>query len=313
MDGILIIDKPRGVTSHDVVDLVRKLTGDRRVGHFGTLDPLATGVLPVAIGRATRLQQFYAGSRKVYSGSIRFGFSTDTYDSDGRPTSEIIPVRFAASDLETTRRRFLGKIEQTPPHFSAKKVKGVPAHRLARKNCPVVLRPVPIEIFRFDLNRRSGEEVDFKIECSAGSYIRSIAHDMGQTLGCGAHLTSLRRLASGEFTLTRSIRIQEFLQNNEPETPLQEWKNHVIPMWELLKWIPLILLQDDELKRITNGASICVDSLRAVPGNREDGGNRQGSWVRLFDGPCNVVGMGTITNQEIGAKEIEIKPRIILV
>jgi tRNA pseudouridine55 synthase len=313
MDGILIIDKPQGVTSHDVVDLVRKLTGDRRAGHFGTLDPLATGVLPVAIGRATRLQQFYVDSTKIYSGSIRFGFSTDTYDSDGKPTSEIIPVRLALSNLEMARRQFLGKIEQTPPPFSAKKVRGVPAHRLARKNRPVHLRPVPIEIFRFDLNQKSGEEADFEIECSAGSYIRSIAHDMGQALGCGAHLTSLRRLASGEFTLTRSIRLQEFLQNNEPVISLQEWKKHVIPMWQLLAWIPLILLQDDELKRIKNGASICVDSLRAVPGSREEEGNRRGSWIRLFDGPCDVVGLGTITNQETGAKEIEIKPRIILV
>jgi tRNA pseudouridine55 synthase len=313
MDGILIIDKPRGVTSHDVVDLVRKLTGDRRAGHFGTLDPLATGVLPVAIGRATRLQQFYVGSTKIYSGSIRFGFSTDTYDSDGEPTSEIITVRLAASDLELARRQFLGKIEQTPPPFSAKKVKGVPAHWLARRNCPVELRPVSIEIFRFDLNQKSGEEVDFEIECSAGSYIRSIAHDMGRAMGCGAHLTSLRRLASGEFTLTQSIRLQEFLQNDESVTSLQEWKKHVIPMWQLLAWIPLILLEDGELKRIKNGAAICADSMRAVPGNRKGEGNRKGSWIRLFNGPCDVVGLGTITNQEIGAKEIEIKPRIILV
>src|SRR6202140_2215429 len=199
-DGALVIDKPKGKTSHDVVDAVRHLAGFRQIGHLGTLDPLATGVLVLLLGRATRLVQFYAGRRKRYTAGFRFGFATDTYDSDGEAQGTDAPAALDRAALENLANERIGRFPQMPPSFSAKKVKGRPAYELARKKQPVELKSVDVELFEFQLNEIDGSIARFSIECSSGTYIRSLAHEMGQKLGCAAHLAEITRTAVGEFS-----------------------------------------------------------------------------------------------------------------
>ena len=199
MDGVIVVDKPEGFTSHDVVNRVRRLANTRKVGHLGTLDPMATGVLPLVLGRATRLAQFFSGGEKAYDARVQFGWSTDTYDREGEPSSEPVEPRFTRAELDDALARFRGAFLQTPPPFSAKKVAGTPAYRLARKGTPVDLQPVQVHVFELDVLEFEGATARFRLRCSAGTYMRGIAHDVGRQLGCGAFLTALRRTASGEF------------------------------------------------------------------------------------------------------------------
>ena len=201
MNGVLIIDKPAGWTSHDVVNRVRRILNQRSVGHLGTLDPMATGVLPLVTGNFTRLAQFYLTSEKTYEGTIRFGFSTDTYDAEGQATSPPLTVNLNREELEPIAARFRGVIQQLPPPFSAKKIHGVPAYKLARKQKEVVLQPVQVEIKEFEILQVEADRAHFSARVASGTYMRSVAHDMGKALGCGAHLASLRRTAVAEFSL----------------------------------------------------------------------------------------------------------------
>src|ERR1700690_425364 len=187
-DGMLVVHKPQGKTSHDVVESVRRLVGFRQIGHLGTLDPLATGVLVLALGRATRLARFYSGRRKRYSCAVRFGFATDTYDADGEAMGEDSAPAIDAEKIAALAAQFVGKIQQMPPSFSAKKIKGRPAHELARKNKPVKLEAVEEEVFEFQLTGGEGSVARFVGECGSGTYIRSLAHDLGKLEGSGAHL-----------------------------------------------------------------------------------------------------------------------------
>ena len=200
MDGAIIVDKPAGMTSHDVVNRLRRLSGTRKIGHLGTLDPMATGVLPLLTGRATRLAQFFATGEKKYDARIRFGWATDTYDREGAPISAAIEPTFTREQLETALAPFRGIFLQTPPPFSAKKIAGTPAYKLARKKIPVRLSPVEVQVFALDLDEFDGATARIRVHCSAGTYLRGIAHEVGEQLGCGAFLESLRRTASGEFT-----------------------------------------------------------------------------------------------------------------
>src|SRR5215472_971850 len=183
VSGVLVIDKPAGMTSHDVVAAVRRTLHIRQIGHFGTLDPFATGVLPLSIGKATRFAQFYLKSRKAYQGVIRFGFSTDTYDATGEATSPPSDCRPDSKDIEHVFQEFTGRIRQTPPPFSAKRVKGVRAYELARRREPVELEPAEVEIYAFELLNMKGCDAEFAVECSGGTYVRSLAHDAGRKLG----------------------------------------------------------------------------------------------------------------------------------
>jgi tRNA pseudouridine55 synthase len=201
MNGVLIIDKPAGLTSHDVVNRVRRILQQRTIGHLGTLDPMATGVLPLVTGTLTRLAQFYTTSEKVYEGSIRFGFATDTYDAEGEATTAPQPVSLSAEAVETLAARFRGVIEQTPPPFSAKKIHGVPAYKLARQQKEVVLKPLRVEIKEFVILGVETDRVHFRARVASGTYMRSVAHEMGRELACGAHLESLRRTSVAEFNL----------------------------------------------------------------------------------------------------------------
>lgn len=195
-----MVDKPQGWTSHDVVARVRRLAKTKRVGHLGTLDPMATGVLPLVLGHATRLSQFFGRDKKIYEGTIRFGYSTDTYDADGTPTSDIQTPEFDITELERALGAFRGTFLQTPPPVSAKKIAGTPAYRLARNRQPVDLQPVEVTVHNLDLLEFTGHTASIRVVCSSGTYLRSIAHDLGAALGCGAFLEALRRTASGDFT-----------------------------------------------------------------------------------------------------------------
>ena len=199
MDGAVIVDKPSGWTSHDVVNKVRRFAGTKKVGHLGTLDPAATGVLPLVIGRATRLAQFYTRNDKVYEGVIHFGYSTDSYDADGQPTSPAQDIVLDREQLEAALQKFRGPFAQVPPQVSAKKVAGRPAYEMARKQQPVELKAVDVEVYSLDVIRMEGVEAEVRVHCSAGTYLRSIAHEAGQALGCGAFLKSLRRTCVGRF------------------------------------------------------------------------------------------------------------------
>ena len=218
MNGVLVIDKPAGLTSHDVVNRVRRIAQERSVGHLGTLDPMATGVLPLVLGKFTRLAQFYLGAGKSYEGEIRFGFATDTYDADGEPVAVVVPAALSRGDevsvsLDQVREvaaRFQGVIQQTPPPFSAKKIAGVPAYKLARKKQEVVLEPVTVEVEEFAIMGLEGDRACFRARVSSGTYMRSIAHDMGRQLGVGAHLSSLRRTAVAEFDIAQAVTLEQF-------------------------------------------------------------------------------------------------------
>jgi tRNA pseudouridine55 synthase len=209
MNGVIIIDKPAGWTSHDVVNRMRRILGQKSVGHLGTLDPLATGVLPLVTGGLTRLAQFYVTSEKTYEGVIRFGFATNTYDADGDPVGAVSPVSPTLDQLQKLAARFLGLIEQVPPPFSAKKIHGVPAYKLARKQKEVVLKPVQVEIKEFVILAVEGDRAHFRARVASGTYMRSVAHEMGQQLGSGAHLESLRRTAVAEFEITQAHTLEE--------------------------------------------------------------------------------------------------------
>ncbi|HEV2690817.1 MAG TPA: tRNA pseudouridine(55) synthase TruB [Bryobacteraceae bacterium] len=234
VDGVIIVDKPAGITSHDVVNRLRRLADTRKVGHLGTLDPMATGVLPLVIGRATRLAQFFTTGEKQYDARIRFGWATDTYDREGTPTSDAIVPSFTRKELEAVLAAFRGIFMQAPPPFSAKKVAGTPAYKLARKQIAVELQPVEVHVFKLELAEFDGVTARVCIHCSAGTYLRSIAHEAGQRLGCGAHLDSLRRTASGEFTEELSHPLEK-LQDLAAEGRLEE---ALIPPTRLLPDFP---------------------------------------------------------------------------
>ena len=264
MDGVIIVDKPREWTSHDVVNKMRRLAGTRKVGHLGTLDPGATGVLPLVIGRATRLAQFFTRNDKTYQGVIHFGYSTDSYDMDGVATSPETPVILDRQSLEALLDRFRGEIQQVPPPVSAKKVAGRPAYELARKGQPVELEPVTVNIYELQLLSVEGCEATVLLHCSAGTYVRSIAHDAGQALGCGAFLKSLRRIASGDFNIERARTLEE-LAALAKDGQLQE---ALIPAAELLPAFPAELVDAITAGHIRNGRDFRVSPFQAREGTR---------------------------------------------
>ena len=212
MNGVIVVDKPQGWTSHDVVGKMRRLAGTKAVGHLGTLDPMATGVLPLVLNKATRLSQFYMKADKAYEGTIILGQATDSYDADGEPVGEAVACSFGLAEIEEELAKFRGVIQQMPPAVSAKKINGVPAYKLARQKKAVVLEPVQVTIHKLEALGLEGNRLRIYVECVGGTYVRSIAHDLGVALGCGAHLGSLRRVRSGEFTIGQARTIEQLTQ-----------------------------------------------------------------------------------------------------
>ncbi len=264
VDGVIIVDKPRGWTSHDVVNKMRRFAGTRKVGHLGTLDPAATGVLPLVIGRATRLAQFYTRNDKIYEGTIHFGQSTDSYDADGEPTSPEVAVTLDRAAVDAALDRSRGEFEQMPPAVSAKKIGGKPAYELARKQQPVDLKPVTVNVYELDILKLEGCEAAVRVHCSAGTYLRSIAHDAGQVLGCGAHLKDLRRMASGDFKID-SARTLEQLAILADEGRLAE---ALVPAAQLLPEFPAEMVDAITAGQIRNGRDFRVSPFRTHAGTR---------------------------------------------
>lgn len=228
LDGALLIDKPSGPTSHDVVAMIRRKFNIEKVGHCGTLDPQATGLLIIVLGRATKLSEKLMSSDKVYEGLIKFGESTDSYDADGQLVSSLPVPPMTVEELNEAGTSFLGDQMQIPPMVSAVKMAGVPLYKLARKGIEVERKPRLIHIYTFrfsDYNEPLGR---FKLACTKGTYVRSVAHELGQKLGCGAHLATLRRSASGRFDVSEAIKLDDLLKLS-----LAEVQQRVIPFLKL--------------------------------------------------------------------------------
>src|SRR3954454_2532943 len=318
MNAVLIIDKPPGFTSHDVVARVRRILNQRAVGHLGTLDPMATGVLPLVLGNMTRLAKFYLKSEKSYEGVIRFGFATDTYDAEGEPSATPQQPKLTLESVRQLATKFIGIIEQVPPPYSAKKIAGVPAYKLARKNKDVTLKPVQVEIKEFEIIATDDANAcaHFRARVASGTYMRSVAHDMGQLAGCGAHLQSLRRTAVAEFGLEHAHTLAELeqaarsvkhgskdnhlkaedeekkpsagdreengnYQDKEEQPSSESLTDLFVHARKLLPSLPAVTATDEMLARIRHGRPANLPELSRA---RE---------VKVFSGQCDLIAICT--------------------
>jgi tRNA pseudouridine55 synthase len=262
IDGALVVNKSQGKTSHDVVESMRRIAGFRQIGHLGTLDPLATGVLVLLLGRATRLMRFYTSRRKRYTCAVRFGFSTDTYDAEGKALSADSAPHLDRARIEELASQFEGRIEQTPPAFSAKKIHGRAAHELARRNKRVELKPVEVDVHEFRVTQIEGSVARFVVECGSGTYIRSLANDLGQRYGSGAHLVEIVRTAVGEFTLDRASTLEELRDAGNAG----RLDAHVIRLEALLPELPHATVLPIVERRVCHGAKFNVLVSQIQPG-----------------------------------------------
>jgi tRNA pseudouridine55 synthase len=275
MNGLLVLDKPSGVTSHDVVAIVRRATSEKSIGHLGTLDPMATGVLPLLLGKYTRLAQFFGQADKHYTGHIRFGFATDTFDSDGAAAAGARPLGQSFEELRALSRRFHGEMDQLPPIFSAKKIGGVAAHKLARAGVEVAVKPARITIHSFELTSLEGDTATFTMSVSAGGYVRSVAHELGQLAGCGAHLSSLRRTQAGVFTLDQAITIDQLKSASVAE--LEALLPHPRT---LLPEMPSVTVDDQLAGRLRNGMQVNLPDFSQAP------------LLKVFTAPTDLLAIG---------------------
>lgn len=264
------------MTSHDVVDRVRRFTGESSVGHLGTLDPMATGVLPLLLGKYTRLAQFFGSTDKTYTGIIRFGFATDTYDAEGTALSSPREVHLTLDQVRKSSSYFHGDMDQTPPAFSAKKIDGKPAYKSAREGKPVVLKPVRITILNFEILTLVEDRAEFVLSVSSGGYVRSVAHELGERLGCGAHLASLRRIQAGPFTLKDALSF-EAMANLPDAEALEQMLPH--PR-SLLPALPSIGADEVTAGRIRNGGAVNLPEFSDAP------------LVKIFSGQRNLLAIG---------------------
>lgn len=256
MDGALVLDKPTGITSHDAVVAVRRILSEPRIGHLGTLDPFASGVLVLLLGRATRLARFFQDRDKSYSGTIRFGFSTTTYDPEGTATSPDCNPVLSEADLRAMFHDFLGRQLQEPPPYSAKKISGVRAYRLARKGKNLSLEARPIVIHELELISIEGPCIHFRSRVSTGTYMRSLAHELGKRMGFGAHLTQLRRTAVGEFSESMAIPLPILDERTRAGEP------PLVAMEHLLPDLPAIALSPEQALQTLHGRDVAISCER---------------------------------------------------
>jgi tRNA pseudouridine55 synthase len=280
INGVLIVDKPSGLTSHDVVNRVRRILQQPSVGHLGTLDPLATGLLPLVTGNLTRLAQFYTSSEKTYEGVIRFGFATDTYDSDGEASGPPQTVNVSLEQIRDLSRGFVGLIEQMPPPFSAKKIQGVPAYKLARKHKDVPLKAVQVEIKEFEILGLEDDRAMFRARVASGTYMRSVAHDLGQRIGCGAHLASLRRTALAEFSLSDAHTLDDLYAAAQADGGDRLSDMFIHPRL-LLPRFPCVTASDEVAALIRSGRAVNLPELS------------QAKQVKVFAGQRELIAIAT--------------------
>jgi len=284
MNGLLVLDKAAGMTSHDVVEVVRRATGERSIGHLGTLDPMATGVLPLLLGKYTRLAQFFGTAEKSYEGTIRFGFATDTFDAEGTAVGEARALGIGLDGLRELAAGFRGEKMQMPPVFSAKKIGGVPAHKLARAGKAVDVKPARIFIHRFELLSLEGPvagdandwRARFEMQVSAGGYVRSVAHELGQLAGCGAHLAELRRTQAGAFTLAQAIGLDELKALAGDGCAIERRLPHPRT---LLPEMPAVTVDEQTAGKLRNGMQANLPDFSAA------------AMVKVFISPTELLGI----------------------
>ncbi len=279
--GVLNIDKPQGYTSHDVVARVRKLTGIRRVGHAGTLDPMATGVLLVCVGPATRISDYLQRGSKVYRTTFRLGKTTDTYDADGQVLTTAPVPELSLSDLDRALTPFRGEIQQVPPMYSAIKFKGQPLHKFARAGIQVERKTRAITIFDIGIEAWQTPDLTVLISCSPGTYVRSVAHDLGEALGCGGHVRSLRRVSSGTWRVEDATTLQNLLAAQD------DWPNYLHGLRSALSMLPPVVLTAEQAYRFTLGQSISVQA----EGNTPE--------VRVLGPDEQVIGIGRVNTERL--------------
>jgi tRNA pseudouridine55 synthase len=298
MDGVIVVDKPEGLTSHDVVAAARRLLGEKRIGHTGTLDPLATGVLPLACGRATRLVRFLSAAEKEYDATVLFGVTTDTLDVTGEEISRSggVPSRDA---LVAALGSFEGEQMQVPPAYSAKKVAGRRAYELARRDEPVVLDPVGVRVSRIELLDYGHDRCRISLTCSSGFYVRALVRDLGERCGTGATLEALRRTRSGDFTLDEAVDLEKLrpwtietrlsaeARRAKAEIPNPGLETALIPMERLLPSFPAVTVTAEGLTRVSHGQHVRPVDLTG------DATLGAAEWVRLLDAGGALVGVGT--------------------
>lgn len=300
--GLLLVDKEAGITSHDVVDKFRRCTKIRRVGHTGTLDPMATGLLVLCVGRATRLQSYLMSTEKVYEGTIRFGWATDSYDASGEPLGEQHDADVSGIDFDQALRPFLGEIEQVPPAYSAKKVEGVRAYELARKGEAPRLEPKRVTVHEFTILEVDGSRARFRVRCSAGTYVRSLAHDLGQSLGFGSHLESLTRTATGGLRLDDAFPSAD-LATADPEAVFRS------PHFRLMKDVelpmPAVMVDDSHVRRMQNGQNIVIKPRGDDPIPEE-------SLVAVHSPNEDLCCIATVVKVMRDGGPIELQPKVVL-
>jgi tRNA pseudouridine55 synthase len=298
--GLLLVDKPAGPTSHDVVQAARRALRQRRIGHTGTLDPAATGLLVLCVGRATRLQQFLLAWPKTYEGEIRLGFATTTYDADGTPVEPTRP----APPLEPERlgelaARFTGDLEQLPPPYSAKKIAGRKFYELAREGQEVPREAKHVRVFAFRLEPVDEEHLRFSVTCSSGTYVRSLAHDIGEALGCGGHLASLRRVAVGPWQVADGVSA-ETLANRPQELP----SGAFVPLSAAVLPFPEVSLNPTAADHFAHGQEVVV---REAEGEFTPGGQ-----VAVSDRAGELLGVGQAVIFQPRARTLHLAPRLVL-
>lgn len=300
--GLLLVDKEAGITSHDVVDKFRKATKIRRVGHTGTLDPMATGLLVLCVGRATRLQSYLMSTDKVYEGTIRFGWATDSYDATGEALGERVDADVSGIDFEAAIRPFTGEIDQVPPSYSAKKVDGVRAYELARKGEALQLEPKRVTVHELSILEVTGSRVRFRVRCSAGTYVRSIAHDLGRSIGVASHLESLTRTVTGRLRLEDAFP-SAGLATAEPDAVFSS------PHFRLMKDIelpmPAIMVDDTQVKRMQNGQNIVIKPRGEEP-------IPEGSLAALHALNEELFCIATVVKVLREGGPIELQPKVVL-
>jgi tRNA pseudouridine55 synthase len=299
-DGVVLVDKKTGITSHDAVERFRRRAKVKKAGHTGTLDPLATGLLVLCVGKATRLQAYLMGMEKTYEGTIQFGWATDSYDSTGTPSGEAVEKDVTQIDFEPHLAQFRGEIDQMPPSFSAKKVDGVRAYELARKGEEVKLKPKRVTVYEFTILSVEGSRVTFRVRSSAGTYMRSLAHDLGNAIGIPAHLHSLRRTAIGTFHVEQAM---PFDTMSEATAEAILSPPHFQSLSEIELPLPSLRTDWAQVGKLMQGQGVILVSATIV---------KRGDLVALGNPHDQLVGIGEVANVLREGGPIEVKPKMML-
>lgn len=298
--GLLLVNKPPQLTSHDVVALIRKWLGLKTVGHAGTLDPMATGLLIILVGKATRLAEYLKAETKTYTGSITLGVATDTFDAEGQ-IIKTKPCQVSEAEVKKAAQSFIPGYEQTPPPYAAVKIKGKPAYRLARAGKEVKLKPRAVKIYSLQTELSDSKTIKFSVSCSAGTYVRSLAVDLAARLNCVGHLSSLTRMAVGRFSLKQALTLEELKE----AVANSSWQQHLIPLLEAVSW-PLIYITENSLAKVENGQTVSEEDF-FVSGEKP-AILKQDQLVRLADQANNLVAVGKVVSE----KPLKIHPKKVL-